>query len=110
MNSSMPHAEGDRKRGGLSLRPWLLGLALLAQAATAERVVGLSAPMPTMEAPSTLRLAGYRVGALEGEPPRQGRELSHGELRRFRLEPLSGGPPLVLSVLPVRSRTGTELS
>ena len=66
--------------------------------------------MPTMEAPSTLRLAGYRVGALEGEPPRQGRELSHGELRRFRLEPLSGGPPLVLSVLPVRSRTGTELS
>ena len=109
-SSSVPSIEGDGKRGGLPLRPWLLGLALLAVAATAERVVGLSAPMPTMEAPASLRLAGYRVSAMEGEPPRQGRELSHGELRRFRLEPLSGGLPLVLSVLPVRSRTGTELS
>ena len=66
--------------------------------------------MPTREAPSTLRLEGYRVNALEGEPPQQGRELSHGELRRFQLSFLSGGPPLVLSLLPVRSRTGTELS
>jgi hypothetical protein len=73
MNSSMPHAEGDRKPGSLFLRPWLVGLALLALAATAERVVGLSAPMPTMEAPASLRLAGYRVSALEGESPRQGR-------------------------------------
>ena len=110
MNSSTPHAEGDRKRGGLSLRPWLVGLALLALAATVERVVGLSAPMPTIEAPVALRLAGYRVSALQGEQPRQGRELSHGALKRFRLEPLSGGPPLVLRLLPVRSRTGTELS
>jgi len=108
--SSVPPTEGDGKRGGLPLRPWLLGLALLTSAATAERVVGLSAPMPTMEAPASLRLAGYRVSALQGEPPRQGRELSHGELRRFRLEPLSGAPPVVLSLLPVRSRTGTELS
>ena len=109
-SSSVPSIEGEGTRGGLPLRPWLLGLAVLALAATAERVVGLSAPMPTMEAPASLRLAGYRVSAMEGEPPRQGRELSHGELRRFRLEPLSGGLPLVLSVLPVRSRTGTELS
>ena len=101
MNSSMPHAEGDRKRGGLPLGPWLLGLALLAVAATAERVVGLSAPMSIMEAPASLRLAGYRVSALQGEPPRQGRELSHGQLRRFQLVHLSGGPPLLLSVLPV---------
>lgn len=73
-------------------------------------MVGLSSPMPTMEAPASLRLAGYRVRALEGEPPRQGRELSHGQLRRFRLEPRAGGSPLVVSLLPVRSRTGTELS
>lgn len=72
--------------------------------------MGLSAPMPTREAPSTLRLAGYRVSALEGEPPRQGRELSHGEVRRFQLGPLSGEPPLVLRLLQDRSRTGTELS
>jgi hypothetical protein len=109
-SSSPPPTEGDRKRGGLPLRPWLVGLALLTAGATAERVVGLSAPMPTREAPSTLRLAGYRVSVLEGEPPRQGRELSHGALRRFWLEPLSGGPPLMVRVLPVRSRTGTELS
>jgi hypothetical protein len=108
--SSVPPTEGGRKPGSLFLRPWLVDLALLALAATAERVVGLSAPMPTREAPSTLRLAGYRVSALEGEPPRQGRELSHGELRRFQLSPLSGGPPVVLSLLPVRSRTGTALS
>ena len=94
-SSSVPSIEGDGKRGVLPLRPWL---------------VGLSAPMPTREAPSTLRLERYRVNDLEGEPPRQGRELSHGELRRFQLSPLSGGPPVVLSLLPVRSRTGTELS
>ena len=104
-----PQSKGEAQRPA-ALRSWLLGLAVLALAATAERVVGLSAPMPTMKAPSSLRLAGYRVSALQGEPPRQGRELSHGALRRFQLEPLSGGPPLVLSVLPVRSRTGTELS
>ncbi|MFM7236605.1 MAG: hypothetical protein ACKOYK_07530 [Cyanobium sp.] len=102
-------SKAEAQRPG-ALRPWLLGLALLAVAATAERVVGLSAPMPTMEAPSSLRLAGYRVSALEGEPPRQGRELSHGQLRRFRLEPHAGGSPLLLSLLPMRSRTGTELS
>jgi hypothetical protein len=84
-SSSVPSIQGDRKRGGLPLRPWLLGLALLALAATVERMVGLSAPMPTMEAPASLRLAGYRVSALQGEPPRQGRELSHGALRLFRL-------------------------
>ena len=86
-SSSVPSIEGVGKRGGLPLRPWL---------------VGLSAPMPTMEAPASLRLAGYRVSAMEGEPPRQGRELSHGALRRFRLEPLSGGAPLVLSLLPAQ--------
>jgi hypothetical protein len=63
-----------------------------------------------MEAPASLRLAGYRVSAIEGEPPRQGRELSHGQLRLFRLLPRAGGSPLVLSLLPVRSGTGTELS
>ena len=110
MNGSPgPQSKAKAERPG-ALRPWLLGLALLAVAATAERVVGLSAPMPTMEAPASLRLAGYQVSALEGEPPRQGRELSHGQLRRFRLEPRAGGSPLLLSLLPVRSRTGTELS
>ena len=84
-SSSVPSIEGDGKRGGLPLRHWLLGLALLAVAATVERMVGLSAPMLTMKAPSSLRLAGYRVSALQGEPPRQGRELSHGALRLFRL-------------------------
>jgi len=57
-----------------------------------------------------LRLAGYWVSALEGEPPRQGRELNHGPVRRFQLSPLSGGLPVVLPLLPVRSRTGTDLS
>ncbi|MFM7170532.1 MAG: hypothetical protein ACKOYH_06735 [Cyanobium sp.] len=91
-------------------RPWLVALALLTAVATAERVVGLSAPRPTADAPSQLRLAGYRVSTLEGEPPHQGRELSRGALRRFRLEPQAGQPPLLLSMVPVRSRTGTELS
>jgi hypothetical protein len=94
----------------MTLRRLLVGLALLTVAATVERLVGLSAPMPTREAPSALRLEGYRVSAQGEEPPRRGRELSHGTLRRFRLQPLLGGPPLSVQVLPVRSRTGTEIS
>lgn len=93
------------------LRALLVALALLTAAAAAERVVGLAAPMPTAEAPKALRLAGYSVSPLDGEvAPRQGRELSHGALRRFRLRPLAGGAPFTLLLLPVRSRTGSEIS
>lgn len=109
-SSPVPHNETKRNYRPGVLRPWLVGLCLLSVVATAERVVGLSAPMPTTEAPSMLRLADYRVAALVGEPSQQGREMSRGRLRRFRLEPLSGGSLLTLSLLPVRSRTGTELS
>lgn len=107
-SSSLPTPAPGDQRTGLPLRRLLLGLALLTVAAMAEKVLGLSAPMPTAQAPSALNLKGYRTSALPGAEPRRGRELSHGTLRRFRLAPTSGAPPLTLTLLPVRSRTGTE--
>lgn len=98
------------ERGVRPLRRFLVVLSLLTLAATIEKAVGLSAPMPLAEAPSSLRLAGYRVRALASEPLQQGREMSQGTLRRFQLTPLTGGPEMTLTLLPVRSRTGTDLS
>lgn len=101
-----PAVEGDAR----PLRRLLVVLSLLTLAATIEKAVGLSAPMPVMEAPTSLRLAGYRVRVLASEPPRRGRELSQGTLRRFQLTPLTGGPEMTVTLLPVRSRTATDLS
>ena len=98
MNSSLP------------LRRLLAGLALLTLVAAVEKVVGLSAPMPAAEAPSRLALAGYRISALPAAGRRRGREMSLGTMRHFRLVPRSGEPALTLTMLPVRSRTGTDLS
>lgn len=106
--SSLPTPAPGEHSGALFLRRLLLALALLTVAAMAEKFVGLSAPMPTAEAPSALNLKGYRVSVLAAGESRRGRELSHGILRRFRLASLSGEPPLTLTLLPVRSRTGTE--
>ena len=98
------------ERGSLPLRRLLAGLALLTWIVTVEKLVGPSAPMPTAEAPSSLRLGGYRISALPSSGPRPGRDLSLGTMRHFRLVPLSGEPELTLTLLPVRSRTGTKLS
>ncbi|MFN7633033.1 MAG: hypothetical protein ACK5Q7_07500 [Cyanobacteriota bacterium] len=99
------------ERGERLLRRVIVALALLTAAATIEKAVRLSAPMPTAEAPASLRLAGYRINALpSARPPQRGRELSHGSERRFRLVPLTGQPELTLTLLPVRTRTATDLS
>jgi hypothetical protein len=87
-----------------------MGLALLTLVATAVKVVGLSASMPTAEAPSSLTLAGYRISPLPSDAPRHGRNISLGTMRQFRLVPLSGEPALSLSLLPVRSRMGRDLN
>ncbi|MFN9531441.1 MAG: hypothetical protein ACK575_08350 [Cyanobacteriota bacterium] len=109
MSSSGPTPAPDP--GERRLRRVIVALALLAVAATIEKAVGLSAPMPAAVAPSSLRLAGYRISGLPSAlPPRRGRELSHGSERRFRLVPLSGEPELTLTLLPVRTRTATDLS
>ena len=95
----------------------LVGFAILTVMVSIEKVVNLSAPMPTKVAPAMLQVPGYRVrvlnpesGRLKTEGNRRGRELSHAAPRRFQLAPLTGGSPLTLTLLPVRSRTGTELS
>ena len=111
MNSSSPPSPTHHHlRGGLPLRRLLAGLALLTFVAAVEKVVGLSAPMPAAVARSSLALAGYRISALPAVGPRRGREMSLGTRRQFRLVPRSGEPELTLTLLPVRSRTGTDLS
>jgi hypothetical protein len=109
-SANQPSATQKQNPSGLPLRRLLAGLALLTFFATAQKVVGLTAPMPSTEAPSSLRMAGYRISALPTAAPRWGRDISLGTTRQFRLIPLSGEPMLTLTLLPVRSRTGTKLS
>ena len=111
MNStSQPSPTENDRRDGLPLRRLMLGLALLTLVASGAKVLGLSAPMPKLEAPSSLRLGGYRISALPTAAPRRGRDLSLGTMRQFRLVSDAGEPPLTLTLLPVRSRTGTKSS
>ena len=110
MSSSQPGPTQNGQRAGLPLRRLLLGLTLLTVAAAAEKVVGLSAPMPSVEAPSRLSLDGYRISALQDSAPRRGRDLSLGTMRHFRLVPLSGEPAIALRLLPVSSRMGRDLN
>jgi hypothetical protein len=111
MNStSQPSPTENDDRDGLPLRRLLLGLALLTLVASGAKVLGLSAPMPKLEAPSSLQLDGYRISALPTAAPRRGRDLSLGTMRQFRLVSDAGEPQLTLTLLPVRSRTGTKSS
>lgn len=96
--------------GDLPQRRLLKGLGLLTLLVIIEKAAFLSAPLPTVEAPVRLSMAGYRISALPQTGPRRGRDLSFGTMRRFRLVPLSGEPPLTLTLLPVRSRTVMPLS
>jgi len=108
--SSRPCPTPNPDQAALPQRRLLAGLALLTLALTLEKVVALSAPMPTVEAPERLRLAGYRIRALPSSGPQRGRDLSLGTMRQFSLVPLIGEPPLTLTLLPIRSRMGTPLS
>jgi len=108
--SSHPFPTPKPDQGALPQRRLLTGLALLTLALTLVKVVAVSAPMPTAEAPERLRLAGYRIRALPSSGPQRGRDLSLGTMRQFRLVPLSGEPPLTLTLLPIRGRTVAQLS
>jgi hypothetical protein len=93
------------------LRRQLQLLGLLTGVALVGKVVSLAAPMPLAEAPTHLQLPGYEIqGWKAGTQPRQGRELSQGTQRVFRLVPRSGELPLTLRLMPVRSRRGSEVS
>jgi hypothetical protein len=107
---SSPFLSAAQGQGSLAMRRLLMGLALLTLVATAVKVVGLSASMPTAEAPSSLTLAGNRISPLPSDAPRQGRNISLGTMRQFHLVPLSGEPALTLSLLPVRTRMGRDLN
>ncbi|MEB3335429.1 MAG: hypothetical protein VKP70_10645 [Cyanobacteriota bacterium] len=69
----------------------------------------MSTPPPEQEAPASLQLPGFRVLALGSHPGRRDREFSHGPIRRFQLEPNGDGPPLTLTLMPVRSRNEKTL-
>ena len=90
-------------------RPLLLVLAGLTAGAAFLKAVSLAAPLPERQAPTSLNLPGYRVVPLDTSPGRSGRNLSHGPIRRFQLQPTGGAPALRLLLVPVRGRTSEDL-
>jgi hypothetical protein len=90
-------------------RPLLLVLAGLTAGVAFLKAVSLAAPLPERQAPTSLNLPGYRVVPLGTSPGRGGRNLSHGSIRRFQLQPTGGAPPLRLLLVPVRGRTSEDL-
>ena len=90
-------------------RPLLLVLAGLTAGAALLKAVSLAAPLPERQAPTSLNLPGYRVVPLGTSPGRRGRNLSHGPIRRFQLQPTGGAPALRLLLVPVRGRTSADV-
>jgi hypothetical protein len=90
-------------------RPLLLVLVGLTAGAALLKAVSLAAPLPERQAPTSLNLPGYRVVPLGTSPGRGGRDLSHGSIRRFQLQPTNGAPALRLLLIPVRGRTSEDL-
>ena len=90
-------------------RPLLLVLAGLTAGAVLLKAVSLAAPLPERQAPTSLNLPGYRVVPLGTSPGRGGRNLSHGPIRRFQLQPTGGAPALRLLLVPVRGRTSEDV-
>ena len=90
-------------------RPLLLVLAGLTAGAALLKGMSLAAPLPERQAPTSLNLPGYRVVPLGTSPGRGGRNLSHGPIRRFQLQPTGGAPALRLLLVPVRGRTSEDV-
>jgi hypothetical protein len=90
-------------------RPLLLVLVGLTAGAALLKAVSLAAPLPERQAPTSLNLPGYRVVPLGTSPGRGGRNLSHGPIRRFQLQPTGGAPALRLLLVPVRGRTSEDV-
>jgi hypothetical protein len=90
-------------------RPLLLVLAGLTAGAALLKAVSLAAPLPERQVPTALNLPGYRVVPLGTSPGRGGRNLSHGPIRRFQLQPTGGAPALRLLLVPVRGRTSEDV-
>jgi hypothetical protein len=91
------------------LRPLLLLLAGLTAGGAVLKGLSLAAPLPEWQAPSSLSLPGYRVVPIGTRAGQGGRDLSHGTLRRFQLQPTNGAPALGLLLVPVLGRTSEDL-
>jgi hypothetical protein len=91
------------------LRLLLLLAIVLTAISIVHTMIGVSAPLPERQAPRALSLEGYRVNTRASSPEGVDHDFSHGAIRRFRLEPRGGGTPLVLTVMPVRSRNEETL-
>lgn len=90
-------------------RPLLLVLAGLTTGAALLKAISLAAPLPETQAPTSINLPGYRVDPLGSSPGRRGRDLSHGPIRRFQVQPSGSAPALRLLLVPVRGRTIEDL-
>lgn len=91
------------------LRPLLLLLAGLTAGGAVLKALSLAAPLPEWQGPSSLSLPGHRVVPIGTGPGKGGRDLSHGTLRRFQLQPTNGAPALGLLLVPVLGRTSEDL-
>jgi hypothetical protein len=91
------------------LRPLLLLLAGLTAGGTVLKGLTLAAPPPERQAPASPSLPGYRVVPIGSRAGQGGRDLSHGTLRRFQLQPTNGAPALGLLLVPVLGRTSEDL-
>lgn len=97
-----------KQRQHLGLRPVLISFCLFTLAAILLKCLAHAAPAPQRQLPSTIHPKGYRTSVVGNSPARRGRELSHGKIQSYQLSPLSGGMPLLLTLVPVRSRTSRQ--
>jgi hypothetical protein len=74
-----------------------------------KTLFGLSAPSPQGEGAKQLRLTGYHVVPLATDPAKQGRDFSHGPIQHFQLQDKGTPQPLVLTLMPIRSRNEKTL-
>lgn len=89
------------------LRLALVALNLGAIAAIARILL---APTPVLDLPNAgawppPQLPGYRLQPLPGMPAEASRDLAHGPLRRWRLEPITAGQAMQLTLVQLHSRS-----
>jgi len=91
-------------RIGRVLHGVLIAMALVAAFGLLHAAVLSKTPPPAEWAWEEPLIDGYRCEALPGHPAATGRHYAHGPVRRFRLQPETGGSASMLTMASVHSR------